>query len=104
MKNTKNIYGSDQLSLNVSVYIDGFEADFLPHYCNWLPNTENTIFDVNKNKFVDRFTPNYEIGIMHLAGGIIAVPPYKDVRFENVLLDTKTTDGSVIKKSFRYTK
>jgi hypothetical protein len=102
IKNTKNIYGSDQLSLNISVYIDGLEADFLPHYCNWLPNTENTIFDVYKNKFVDRFTPNYEIGIMHLAGGITATPPYKDVRFENVLLDTKTTDGSLIKKSFRY--
>ena len=69
-----------------------------------MPNTENTIFDIYKNKFVDRFTPNYEIGIMHLAGGIIAIPPYKDVRFENVLLDTKTTDGSIIKKSFRYQK
>lgn len=104
ISNTKKVYGSDQLSLNISVYIDKFEADFLPHYCNWLPNTENTIFDVNKNKFVDRFTPNYEIGIMHLAGGITATPPYKDVRFEDVLLDIKTTEGNVIKKSFRFKK
>jgi len=74
----------------------------LPHYCNWLPNTENTIFDEKKNKFVDKFTPNHEIGIMHLAGGIVATPPFKDVRFEEVLLETTTTEGKLIKKSFRF--
>jgi hypothetical protein len=104
ISNTKEVYGSDQLSLNISVYIDKLEADFLPHYCNWLPNTENTLFDLKKNKFVDRFTPNYEIGIMHLAGGITATPPYKDIRFEDVLLDIKTTEGKVTKKSFRFKK
>jgi hypothetical protein len=104
LKNTNKIYGSDQLSLNISIYIDSMEADFLPTFCNWLPNTENTIFDLDKNKFVDRYTPNYEIGIMHLAGGLTAVHPYKDIRFENVLLDTLTTKGTIIKKNFRFQK
>jgi glycosyltransferase involved in cell wall biosynthesis len=40
----KPIYGSDQLALNLSVYIDKFPADFLPHHCNWLPNPRNIIF------------------------------------------------------------
>jgi hypothetical protein len=62
------IYGSDQLALNISVYIDNFPADFLPDHCNWLTNPRNIIFDEKNNKFLDRFTPNYDIGIMHLAG------------------------------------
>ena len=101
IKNTKKIYGSDQLSLNISVYIDGLEADFLPNYCNWLPNTQNTIFDQRKNKFVDKFTPNHEIGIMHLAGGTMSFF-HEDIRFNDVLLDTMTTEGKLIKKSFRF--
>jgi hypothetical protein len=39
---------------------------------------------------------------MHLAGGIVATPPYKDVRFEDVMLETATVDGKLIKKSFRF--
>jgi hypothetical protein len=103
----KKIYGSDQLSLNITVYIDQLEADFLPHYCNWLPNTENVIFDTIKNKFVEKFTPNHEIGIMHLAGGkVTSHSSYKDkdIRFENILLDVMTTKGEYIKKSFRFQK
>ena len=96
------IYGSDQLALNISVYIDNFPADFLPHHCNWLPNPRNIIFDEKTNKFLDRFTPNYDIGIMHLAGGVIEPPFFKDIRFNNVLLDIITTEGKIIKKELRF--
>jgi hypothetical protein len=98
----KPIYGSDQLALNLSVYIDKFPADFLPHHCNWLPNPRNIIFDEKTNKFLDRFTPNYDIGIMHLAGGVIEPPFFKDIRFNNVLLDIVTTEGKIIKKELRF--
>jgi hypothetical protein len=96
------IYGSDQLALNISIYIDKCQADFLPHHCNWLPNPRNIIFDVKRNKFIDRFTPNYDIGIMHLAGGVIEPPLFKDIRFNNVLLDIETCEGKIIKKELRF--
>jgi hypothetical protein len=98
----KPIYGSDQLAMNLSVYIDNFPADFLPHHCNWLPNPRNIIFDEKNNKFLDRFTPNYDIGIMHLAGGVIEPPFFKDIRFNSIPLDIITTEGKIIKKELRF--
>ena len=96
------IYGSDQPVLNLSVYIDNFPADFLPHHCNWLSNSRNIIFDEKNNKFLDRFTPNYDMGIMHLTGGVIEPPFFKDIRFDNISLDVITTEGKIIKKGLRF--
>jgi lipopolysaccharide biosynthesis glycosyltransferase len=95
------IFGSDQVALNVSVFHDGLEADILPHYCNWMPNTENTKYSLELKKFVEAFTPNHEIGIMHLAGGVWING--KDMRFDkNLKAQIKTIDEKNIDISFRF--
>lgn len=38
---------------------------------------------------------------MHLAGGTMSFF-HEDIRFNDVLLDTMTTEGKLIKKSFRF--
>jgi len=100
-----NIFGSEQVAMNVSVYADHIPADVLPFYCNWIPypGSNNTKFDVSKNKFVEGFTPHHEIGIMHLAGGIKV--ENVDMRFDkNYTISVPTTDGGFVKKSFRFNK
>ena len=64
------IFGSEGLAINLSVYVDNVETEFLPLYCNWIASNLMPKFDTNKNTFVEPNLPNYEIGIMHLAAGI----------------------------------
>jgi len=95
------IFGSDQVALNISIFHDGLEADILPHYCNWMPNTDNTKYSLELKKFVEAFTPNHTIGIMHLAGGVWING--KDMRFDKDLkAQIKTTDENKISISFRF--
>ena len=35
---------------------------------------------------------------MHLAGGVIEPPFFKDIRFNDIFLDITTTEGKIIKK------
>jgi len=65
-----NIFGSEGLAINMSVYIDELETEFLPLNCNWIASNLLPKFDEIKNTFVEPYLPNYEIGIMHLAAGI----------------------------------
>ena len=65
-----NIFGSEGLAINMSVYIDDLETEFLPLNCNWIASNLLPKFDEIKNTFVEPYLPNYEIGIMHLAAGI----------------------------------
>jgi hypothetical protein len=65
-----NIFGSEGLAINMSVYIDDLETEFLPLNCNWIASNLMPKFDESKNTFVEPFLPNYKIGIMHLAAGI----------------------------------
>lgn len=95
------VFGSDQIALNITVHHDKFEADILPYYCNWIPNVGNTKFDTSINKFVEGFTPNHEIGIMHLAGGVFVNKA--DMRFDKAICaEIDTQEGKKIKKSFRF--
>jgi lipopolysaccharide biosynthesis glycosyltransferase len=95
------IFGSEQIALNYSVYIDKCEAELLPFYCNWIPFSNTTFWDENKNTFVERYYPHNEIGIMHLAGGIKIED--KDMRYDKGLkIKLKTLSGKFIEKSFRY--
>ena len=64
------IFGSEGLAINMSVYIDEVETEFLPINCNWIASNLLPKFDENKSKFVEPFLPNIPIGIMHLAAGI----------------------------------
>ena len=65
-----NIFGSEGLAINMSVYIDDLETEFLPLNCNWIASNLMPRFDESQNTFVEPFLPNYKIGIMHLAAGI----------------------------------
>ena len=65
-----NIFGSEGLAINMSVYIDDLETEFLPLNCNWIASNLMPKFDESQNTFVEPFLPNYKIGIMHLAAGI----------------------------------
>ena len=99
------IFGSEQVAMNVSVYVDNVPTDVLPFYCNWIPYPEssNTKFDSTTNKFVEGFTPHHEIGIIHLAGGIKVGG--EDMRFKKELtINIPTTNNSFVEKSFRFTR
>ena len=65
-----NIFGSEGLAINMSVYIDNLETEFLPLNCNWITSNLLPKYDEKKETFVEPFLPNYRIGIMHLAAGI----------------------------------
>ncbi|MDC0654035.1 glycosyltransferase, partial [Candidatus Pelagibacter sp.] len=65
-----NIFGSEGLAINMSVYIDELETEFLPLNCNWITSNLLPKFDEIKDTFVEPYLPNHEIGIMHLAAGI----------------------------------
>src|SRR6056300_1743954 len=58
-----NIFGSEGLAINMSVYIDELKTEFLPLNCNWITSNLLPKFDENKNTFVEPFLPNYKIGI-----------------------------------------
>lgn len=95
------IFGSEQIALNYSVYIEKCSIDLLPYYCNWIPDSHTTSWDDEKNTFVEMFTPHHEIGIVHLAGGVIV--DNKDMRYDkNISKPVKTLSGNIVNKSFRY--
>jgi len=95
------IFGSEQIALNYSVYIDECKAEFLPYYCNWIPFSNTTFWDENKKTFVERYYPHNEIGIIHLAGGVFING--KDMRYDkNIKAKINTLSGNSVEKSFRY--
>ena len=65
-----NVFGSEGLAINMSVYIDGLETEFLPLNCNWIASNLLPKFNEVENTFVEPYLPNHKIGIMHLAAGI----------------------------------
>ena len=65
-----NIFGSEQLAINMSVYIDELETEFLPHNCNWLVSNLLPKFNEQEKSFVEPYLPNHKLGIIHLASGI----------------------------------
>ena len=96
------IFGSEGLAINISVYIDQIETEFLPLNCNWIASNLLPKFDENKDEFVEPFLPNYKIGIMHLAAGLWK--DKKDMRLDkSVKIDIKTLENKIIQKSLRYT-
>ncbi len=96
-----NIFGSEGLAINMSVYIDNLETEFLPLNCNWLTSNLLPKFDEYNQTFVEPFLPNYKIGIMHLAAGIWK--DGKDMRVDkSIKIEIKTLDNKRITKSLRY--
>jgi len=95
------IFGSEGLAINMSVYIDDIETEFLPLNCNWIASNLLPKFDEEKQTFVEPYLPNYKIGIMHLAAGIWKDD--KDMRLDkSVEIEIKTLENKTISKSLRF--
>ena len=96
-----NIFGSEQLAINMSIYIDELETEFLPHNCNWLVNNLLPKFNEEEQKFVEPYLPNRNLGIIHLASGIW--DGEKDMRLhKDVKIDIKTLENKILLKSLRF--
>ena len=96
-----NIFGSEGLAINMSIYIDEVETEFLPLNCNWIASNLLPKFDENLKKFVEPYLPNYKIGIMHLAAGIWK--DKKDMRMDrNIQIEVKALKNKKVLKSLRY--
>ena len=95
------IFGSEGLAINIAVYHDNVDVEFLPLKCNWITSHLLPKFDNQNNTFVEPFLPNEKIGIMHLAAGIW--DGNKDMRLDkNVKIDITTLSGEKNKKSLRF--
>ena len=91
------IFGSEQVAMNIAIYVDDLEIEILPAYCNWT-HIYRLKFDTVNNTLVEPYLPNHEIGIVHLAGKTSDI-----VRFnKNHLSEIKTLEGKIIKKSLRF--
>ena len=96
-----NIFGSEGLAINMSVYIDNLETEFLPLNCNWITSNLLPKYDQQKKTFVEPFLPNYKIGIMHLAAGIWK--DGKDMRLDkSVEIEIETLDNKKLTTSLRF--
>ena len=96
-----NIFGSEGLAINMSVYIDELDTEFLPLNCNWIASNLLPKFDETQNTFVEPYLPNYKIGIMHLAAGIWNAN--KDMRLDkSIKIKIKTTQKNLLTKSLRF--
>ncbi len=96
-----NIFGSEGLAINMAVYIDNLETEFLPLSFNWITSNLLPKYDESNNIFVEPYLPNHKIGIMHLAAGIWK--DGKDMRVDkSIEIEIKTLNGKKILKSLRY--
>ena len=92
------IFGSDQIALNVTVYVDNLPVEILPAYCNWT-HIDEMKYDEKNKTYVEPTLPNHEIGIIHFAG-----KNNDQIRKnKNYLSEIKTLNGDVIKKKLRFT-
>ena len=99
--NSGKIFGSEGLAINMSVYIDNIETEFLPLNCNWIASNLLPKYDEQNKSFVEPFLPNTKIGIMHLAAGLWK--DGKDMRIDkSVEVDIKTLSNKIISKSLRF--
>jgi len=96
-----NVFGSEGLAINMSVYIDGLETEFLPLNCNWIASNLLPKFNEVENTFVEPYLPNHKIGIMHLAAGIWDGD--NDMRLDKtVKIKIQSTHKNLLSKSLRF--
>ena len=90
-------WGSEQIAMNITIYVDKHEVEILPAYCNYTL-IDGMKFDTKRNTFVEAYLPNHKIGIVHLAG-----KNNNNVRMnKNHLVQFKTLEGKIIKKTPRF--
>ena len=98
-----NIFGSEGLAINMSVYVDDLETEFLPLNCNWIASNILPKFDETQKTFVEPYLPNYKIGIMHLAAGIW--DGERDMRLDKeVKIQIKSVQNNLLSKSLRFAR
>jgi len=91
------IWGSEQISMNITIYSDNLDVEILPAYCNWTL-IDAIKFDEKNNTFVEPYLPNHEIGIIHFAG-----KNNDQIRNnKNFLSKIETLDGDIIDKNLRF--
>ena len=96
-----NIFGSEGLAINMAVYIDELETEFLPLNCNWIISNLLPKYDEIRKTFVEPYLPNQKIGIMHLAAGIWK--DGKDMRLDkDVQIEIETLNNNKVAKSLRF--
>ena len=96
-----NIFGSEGLAINMSVYIDDLKTEFLPLNCNWITSNLLPKYDEKHQTFVEPYLPNYKIGIMHLAAGIWK--DGKDMRIDkSIQIEIDNLNNKKILKSLRF--
>ena len=89
------------MAINIAVYHNNIDVEFLPLKCNWITSHLLPKYDDKINTFVEPYLPNEKIGIMHLAAGIWQ--GNKDMRLnKDIKINISTLDGKEIKKSLRY--
>ena len=97
------IFGSEGLAINLSVYVDNVDTEFLPLGCNWIASHILPKFDESKKEFVEPYLPNKKIGIMHLAAGIWKKG--KDMRLDkSIKVEIKSLKDDTLSKSLRFEK
>ena len=97
------IFGSEGLAINLSVYVDNVDTEFLPLGCNWIASNVLPKFDESKKEFVEPYLPNNKIGIMHLAAGIWKEG--KDMRLDkSIKVEIKSLKDETLSKSLRFEK
>ena len=96
-----NIFGSEGLAINMSVYIDNLETEYLPLNCNWITSNLLPKYDEKQKTFVEPYLPNYKIGIIHLAAGIWK--DGKDMRVDkSVKIEIEDLNNKKLIKSLRF--
>ncbi len=89
------VFTAEQLTLGMLVYLEGYSAELLPAYCNWLCNTP-PVWDIDEKIFVEPYIPHHPIGIMHLSG-------YDELRSNRkITAEFKTTLGNTVSMNPRY--
>ena len=95
------VFGSEGLAINIAVYHDNVDVEFLPLKCNWITSHLLPKYDTSKDTFVEPYLPNDTIGIIHLAAGIWK--NNKDMRLnKDIKVELTTVEGKIINKSLRY--
>jgi len=93
------IWGSEQIAMNITIYVDELPVEILPAYCNWTL-INKLKYDQIQNTLVEYYLPHHKIGIVHLAG-----KNNDHIRYnKEYLSEIETLDGKNIKKKLRFNK
>ena len=97
------LFGSEGLAINLSVYVDDVDTEFLPLRCNWITSNLLPKFDENNKEFVEPYLPNNKIGIIHLAAGLWK--DGKDMRLDDsIKIEIRSLNNNPLSKSLRFGK